>query len=310
MGRSTQRRCRSPTRFTCGVQASAARWPESFPAVPCRSPVRLRDRVETQALQQGDLDIGVHASSIVRRYVVQARCRRSGDNSPGSPNLVDPAARRKRTVAVAVVVRVVPPALRRAAQTDRISCSSELFPAVPPAEQDMREVGLPAVEGGAEPGGSACCPQRRVSRACCPQIPVLGPMGRAFLLRFELGRPDERRAVVGGVGAWVWVSRRRGCGCAMGPTGCFMRCRCGSCRRRRTGRSQSVGGGEGGVVVRRTGRRPLPGVCGRDGTGRQGATGNGVGTDMGEAWGRDEQRRDVQRGSGSRRRAAGGSGAP
>jgi hypothetical protein len=50
----------------------------------------------------------------------------------------------------------------------------------------MREVGLPAVEGGAEPGGSACYPQRRVSRACCPQIPFLGPTPPQFLLRFEL----------------------------------------------------------------------------------------------------------------------------
>jgi hypothetical protein len=32
--------------------------------------------------------------------------------------------------------------------------TDQLCPAVLPAEQDMREVGLPAVEDGAEPGGS------------------------------------------------------------------------------------------------------------------------------------------------------------
>src|SRR6185369_11587702 len=63
---------------------------------------------------------------------------------------------------------------------------SLLFPAVPPAEQDMREVGLPAPDRRAEPGGSARCPQKRVSRACCPQIPILGPAGRALLVRFGL----------------------------------------------------------------------------------------------------------------------------
>jgi len=131
MVRGTWRRRRSPTGFTCGVRAWAAWWPESFPAVPCRSPVRPRDRLETQASQLGDLDIGIHASRVVRRDVVQARCRRSGDNSPGSPNLVDPAPRREPIRPVAVVDRVVPPATRRTVRTGRISCSAELFPAVP-----------------------------------------------------------------------------------------------------------------------------------------------------------------------------------
>ena len=76
----------------------------------------------------------------------------------------------------------------------------------------MREVGLPAVEGAAEPGGSASCPQRRVSRACCPQIPVLGPMGRRFLLRFELGQRTSGGQSWSGWGMglgepspWVWL---------------------------------------------------------------------------------------------------------
>jgi hypothetical protein len=90
---------------------------------------------------------------------------------------------------------------------------SLLFPAALPAEQDMREVGLPAVEDGAEPGGSAGCPQRRVSRACCPQIRFLGPMGPSFLLRFELtgGRAGGQQwsrwwvVSVGEPSPWVWL---------------------------------------------------------------------------------------------------------
>ena len=182
---------------------------------------------------------------------------------------------------------------------------------MPPAEQDMREVGLPAVEGGAEPGGSARCPQRRVSRACCPQIPVLGPAGRSFLLRFELVQQTSGGQSVVGVGHGRRVSRRRGCGCATGSTGCFMRCRCGSCPRRRTGRPRCAGGGcrwcrcwtnRTAAGVRRVWpRRPR----------RQGAAGNGGGTDVGEARGRDEQRPGVRAGCpgrggglGRRRRAA------
>src|SRR3954447_9428544 len=46
-------------------------------------------------------------------------------------------------VVVAVVDRVVPPALRRAVRKGRFFLLHELCPAVPPAEQDMREVGLP-----------------------------------------------------------------------------------------------------------------------------------------------------------------------
>ena len=48
----------------------------------------------------------------------------------------------------------------------------------------------------------------------------------------------------------------------------------------------------------------MSGVCGRDGPCRQGVAGNGGGTDVGEARGRDEQRPDVRAVvSGSRRRA-------
>jgi hypothetical protein len=88
----------------------------------------------------------------------------------------------------------------------------ELCPAVPPAEQDMREVELPAVVGGAEPGGSACCPQRRVSRACCPQIPFVGPPASQFLLRFELVKQTTGGQSwsgwdmgVGEPSPWVWL---------------------------------------------------------------------------------------------------------
>jgi hypothetical protein len=278
------RRRRSPF----GVRVWAAWWPESFPAVPCRSLVRPRDRLETQASQLGSLDIGFHASRVVRRDVVQARCRRSGDNSPGSLNLVDHAPRRKTIRPVAVVDRVVPPTTRRAARPGRISCSNKLCPAVPPAEQDMREVVLPAVRSAAEPGGSASCPQRRVSRACCPQIPALGPMGLRFLLRFELGHRASGGSR-GRVGAWVGVRRRRGCGCATGPTGCFMRYGCGSCRPRRTGRSRSVG--SGCRWCRCSTSRPVavarPAWPRRQSA--EGAAGNGGGTRASETWGRDEQ---------------------
>jgi hypothetical protein len=128
-------------------------------------------------MRQGDVGICIHESSVVCRDVIQGRWRRSGDNSPVHRVLWIPLLVVARSVGVAVADRVVPPALRRAARKGRIRCSSELWPAVPPAEQDMREVGLPAVEDDAEPGGSACCPQRRVSRACCPQIRFLGPTG-------------------------------------------------------------------------------------------------------------------------------------
>ena len=59
----------------------------------------------------GAVGVGVHASRVVCRDVVRGRRRGSVDNSPGLPNFVDSAARRKRTVVVAVVVRVVPLAL-------------------------------------------------------------------------------------------------------------------------------------------------------------------------------------------------------
>ena len=78
--------------------------------------------------------------------------------------------------------------------------------------QHMREVELPAVGGRAEPGGSACCPQRRVSRACCPQIPIVGPASRSFLLRFELVEKTSGGhswsgwdVDVGEPSPWVWL---------------------------------------------------------------------------------------------------------
>src|SRR4029079_14582699 len=155
----------------------------------------------------------------------------------------------------------------------------------PPAEQDMREVGLPAPDRRAVPGGCAPCPQPRVARACCAQISNLGPAGRALLVRFGL---DIRRAEGrGGRGkacqACRWVSRRRGCGCATGPTGCSMRCRCGSCLRRPTDRPRCVRGGcrwcrcwTNRTAAGARGvwpRRPH----------RQGTTRNGGGTEVGEA---------------------------
>ena len=77
----------------------------------------------------------------------------------------------------------------------------------------MREVGLPAVRCAAEPGGSARCPQRRVSRACCPQIPLRGPADRSLLLRYRLGHQTSggRRwagwwvVSSGEPSPWVWL---------------------------------------------------------------------------------------------------------
>jgi hypothetical protein len=188
------------------------------------------------------------------------------------------------------------------------SCSSELFPAVLPAEQDMREVELPRSGCAAEPGGSASYPQQRVSRACCPQISFPGPTGSSFLLRFQLGQRTSGGSRGRG-GTWVWVSRRRGCGCATGSTGCFMRCRCGGCPRRGTGRPRSADGrcrwcrcsmNRTAAGARRVWPRRHR---------RQGATGNGVGTDMGEARRRDEQRRGAQRCVRIAASGSGGSGA-
>ena len=183
------------------------------------------------------------------------------------------------------------------------SMLDELCPAVPPAEQDMREVGLPAVEGGAEPG--------------VPQVVHSGAFPARVVHRFRFSAPrarvpaalrarttDERRAVVVGVGHVVWVSRRRGCGCATGSTGCFMRCRCGSCRRRRTGRSRCVGGGcrwcRCSTSPPAAGARP---VWPRRQS-REGAAGNGGGTRAGEARGSWRAATRCPMGvSGSRRRA-------
>ena len=129
----------------------------------------------------------------------------------------------------------------------------------------MREVGLPADEGVAEPGGSAGCPQRRVSRACCPQIPVLGPTGPSFLLRFELERRTSGGPRWSGSGMsscepspWVWlrdgVDQAVSCGVGVGAAS-------GGGRAGRGVWAQ----GAGGVVVRRARRRPVPGLRGRDG---------------------------------------------
>jgi hypothetical protein len=69
-----------------------------------------------------------------------------------------------------------------------------------------------AVEGGAEPGGSAALSTGRVSRACCPQIPFRGPTAPQFLLRFELvqqssGGPSWSGwdVGVGELSPWVWL---------------------------------------------------------------------------------------------------------
>ena len=214
--------------------------------VPCRSPVWLRRPCRAVGRWSGR----ARQLAFMRREscvedVVQGAVRRSGDNSPGLPNLVDTAARRRPMPSWSRWwIESFPRRSEGRPGQVGFPARRELFPAVPPAEQDMREVGLPAVEGGAEPGGSARCPQRRVSRACCPQIPVLGPAGRSIPAALRARTTDERRAVGGrGGGLCRRVSRRRGCGCATGPTGCSMRCRCGSCPRRRTGRPRCAGGG-------------------------------------------------------------------
>jgi hypothetical protein len=92
------------------------------------------------------------------------------------------------------------------------SCSSGLFPAVPPPEQDMREVELPAPKGWCGTRGFRGCPQQRVSRACCPQIPVLGPAGRSFLVRFGLAGQTSgglrwlgSGMALGEPSPWVWL---------------------------------------------------------------------------------------------------------
>ena len=147
--------------------------------------------------------------------------------------------------------------VHRKSQKGLVAALTRDFHGGPPAEQDMREVGLPAVEGGAEPGGSARCPQRRASRACCPQIPVLGPAGWSFLLRLELGRRTESGSGRGG-GSWRRVSRRRGARLRDRVDRHF-RARSGICRGARTdpGEKQPPGnhhGDTGGGAAPHTGR--------------------------------------------------------
>jgi hypothetical protein len=159
----------------------------------------------------------------------------------------------------------------------------------------MREVGLPAVEGCAEPGGSArLSTAARFSRVLSTDSSSgpRRPVGSAALRARPLDVVEGNR---GRTGAWLWLSRRRGCGCATGAIGCSTRCRCGSCPRRGTGRLRCAGGGcrwcrcwtnRTAAGVRGVWpRRPL----------RRGAVGNGGGTEVGEARGRDEQRPDAQR---------------
>ena len=290
MIRGTWRRRRSPTALTCGLRAWAAWWPESFPAVPCRSPVRPRDRLETQASQRGDLDFGVHTSRIVRRDVLRGRRRGSVDNSPGSTKFVDPTARRQRT--------------------RRGRCGG------PSRSPGALKNGLNGSDYLLEASCALLCPRR--SKICgkwnFPLSRVVRNRGVPFVVhsgaflarvvhRFRSSAPraghsccassSENRRAEGSRGrgeAWDWVSRRRGCGCAMGSISCFMRCRCGSCLRRRTGRWRCV---DGGCRWCRCWTSRLAAGAWRVSPrreGRQGAAGNGLGIDVGDARGRDEQR--------------------
>ena len=77
---------------------------------------------------------------------------------------------------------------------------SELCPAVPPAEQDMREVGLPAVEVWCGTGGF-----RKLSTAArFPRVLSTDsgsrPYRPAIPAALRARTSDERRAVVGGLG--------------------------------------------------------------------------------------------------------------
>ena len=117
------------------------------------------------------------------------------------------------------------------------------------------------------------------------------PHGPVIPAALRARRTDGRRAVVVGVKRGTVVSRRRGCGCAMGSISCFMRCRCGSCLRRRTGRWRCV---DGGCRWCRCWTSRLAAGAWRVSPrreGREGAAGNGLGIDVGDARGRDEQRR-------------------
>ena len=69
----------------------------------------------------------------------------------------------------------------------------------------MREVGLPAVEGGAEPGGSAGCPQRRVSARVVHRFQFWAPPAGPFCCASS-SATDERRAPWAKWGM-SWVSR-------------------------------------------------------------------------------------------------------
>jgi hypothetical protein len=125
-------------------------------------------------------------------------------------------------IVVAVVDRVVPPALQRAVRTGvgfpaRGSCSL-LFPAVPPAEQDMREVRT-SRRGWCGTGG-------------VPLVVHSGAFPARVVHRFRFSAPRVRHSCCasssddglaegsgGRGGACRGVSRRRGCGCATGWTG-------------------------------------------------------------------------------------------
>ena len=57
-----------------------------------RSPWRLHSPTEPLILKRAGLGSCMHASRVVRGDAVQCACRRSGDNSPGLPDLVDTAS--------------------------------------------------------------------------------------------------------------------------------------------------------------------------------------------------------------------------
>src|SRR3954454_12311563 len=66
------------------------------------------------------------------------------------------------------------------------------FPAVPPAEQDMREVGLPVVGRAAEPGFRSLSTAARFPRVLSTDSGSR-PYGSAIPAALRAGTPDERR---------------------------------------------------------------------------------------------------------------------
>ncbi len=93
----------------------------------------------------------------------------------------------------------------------------------------MREVELPRRWGWCGTGGFRLLSTAvRFPRVLSTDSVSPAPRVRPFLLRFELSSVDERRAVVVGVGHGAGRAVAVGVAARRVPTGCSMRCRCGS----------------------------------------------------------------------------------